>query len=1075
MVTRICENESWKPERFKCSNISQIRRCPLNFEETSKTCQFISSPRPWSNICTLETLTEPTANTTLENEFVWVPYKRFSKYGPYEAVSWGEDRGKHFDKDLVASIADPDFFNKECLIINTTSEEYFPEFCFKEHRHVCAFNKKEANERCPKNCVSADILSERCYCKKEGFYPSKLTKIETIFDLTVLKDLVKGDECYVSSDLPYVSSKPQALSDKAWFYTDKSLQCSLCTVNILKTISNEEVEMVLNFDDNQIKLSLTIYNPESLFDKASEKTIYCYTDAAQYDLKKRLTVDIVIEYRATLSYNVYEINLEDKYIGNYWCEAYKDINEENVVYSNRVLAYKEKTGNEFSLRVTIKSFCILFPCSYEHSIKYDEVFKKVSLDNLKSEIRVMDIIHFDFESIDLLLHITTNHNQSVMDDFYQLKSELDNLTQISMNTFTSSEYCLPETDDNNLTWPLTRIGQGAVANDMCLQENGLPVVRICEGKFLYGGEWGKMLGECHQDVQVPDSSKYIKSTLNQNISQEIVSNVTSVINADPDLPVLSVYMVSKFMDNMYSQLNNSKFDGVSSTLEITDSLLNINKQSLISAQELLNVSDDLLDLVDNILTESNVQSNVMLLQKNNLIIHISNPLLSGVSGLVVYEQEGKPLRIESLARNTTFESLESDVLIAMIVPEEIFNHLNSSNITIITTLYFKDSFFESNYTKKPSGPVISITIPELGCNLPSTIPILFKVSNYTDQPECGFWDYGKKTMRTKGKWSTVGGNYLGQFENNSLYHICSFSHLTHFSLLRIMLPNEISPVDDRIMDFIFYLGDAITVMGISGIFATAIMFKRWRRKQGTIILLNLSVAILIEVLLMQATDTKILFAPQGCGVLGIFLHYIIISKFCWMLVYSFLQYMRFVRVLSVLPEYIVLKSVIFGWGFAIIPVTIVNIITRSAYTQKKYNFCYPTGVYLYLGTLMPVLIIVCINTYVFIAIMREVTFKNVESHGSKENIHKLQVQLAILLFFVLGVPWLFFVFANLIPVSWIQISLAYFFCVTSNIQGFILFLFYVVFNNETRVAWMTYIGKSRSKSFSISTKLSSRS
>ncbi|CAG9853688.1 unnamed protein product [Phyllotreta striolata] len=1075
LIVRLCSSGLWYPQQAQdCAKITTSRRCPLNFEETADDCLFVSAHRPWGNICNFESLLEQSAPAALENELVWMPYRRYIAYGPYEAVEWGSKRSKKFNNRLKGNLADPDFFNKNCLIADTATNDYFPEFCSNKHRHVCSFDKNEADSKCPDHCVNADVAKKTCFCKEKNYCSTTLSKIETILDYTVLKKLAGDNVCYVDSNLPVQQNKFQAISEDRWFYTDNDkIKCSLCTIinNNLKE-NNQSAEMVLNFDEKQKKLFLTIYSPQNLFNNANENTIYCYTDASQYELKKRLNVDRIIRNRkAGRPYNVYKVSIE-KFIGDYWCEAYSDTNENNAVYSNTVLAYKKKPGNEFALKLKVISICIIFPCDEMTEFNYESMVRRTELANLKSQIRVMSVINFDFESIDLLLHITTEEKIPIVDDRSRIWQELLNLSNIEIQSFASSEFCLPETSEN-LTWPLTAVGQGAVADELCLQANGLPVVRICNGNFLEGATWGEVIGECHKDIQVPDTAKTIQTAMTQILDETTVRNVSNVIKTNTDLPVLSVYMVSKFMKHMYIQ--NSSVDVVNGTLEIADSMLFVNKAYIWYAQQLLNVSDDFIDLVENVLTDAKLRSNATLIQKSNLIMRIVNPLTTNVSGMVVYQDEENNVRMEDLPRNSTFDDVGDNALIAVIVPEDVINHPNITNLTIVTTVYFKDSFFESNSSRKPSGPVMSVSIPEFDGYLPAPIQILFRFSNYSHRPDCGFWDYGKKTVRKQGKWSSVGGNYLGELVNRSYYHVCSFSHLTHFSLLRLTLPQEtLTSFDDQAMDVIFYLGDFLTIFGVAGIFVTAIMFRRWRRKQGTIILLNLSISILMEVFLMQATDTRLITVPQGCGVLGIMLHYIIISKFCWMLVYSFLQYMRFVRVLTVLPDNIVFKSVIFGWGFALIPVGIVNLVTTTAYSNKKYNFCYPTGLYLYLGTLLPVLLIICINTFVFIAVMREVTFKNVESHGSKENIHKLQVQLAILLFFVLGVPWLFFILANIIPVPWIEVALAYLFCVTSNVQGFILFLFYVVFNGETRLAWLTYFKLKSSKSFSVATKTTSR-
>ncbi|XP_028139240.1 adhesion G-protein coupled receptor G6 [Diabrotica virgifera virgifera] len=1086
LITRICKNGKWIPDIAKtvCPQVTGMRRtCPPKFQETPTSCLFIAPAQTWGHICNSKTLDTEPNQTSIKDDLVWIPYKRLRPYGPFESVAFGDKYGTPFDKHISATLSHPNFFDKNCLVANSVSKEYYPEFCNNTHGYVCDFSKELTNSKCPKNCISADYISGSCYCKFEHDCPN-LARVDNIYDLTVLQDIIRHDDdddvCYVgkgSDPDKSFAGLMQSISKNSWSYTDENLTCNMCLTTRYKSPTRHESQMVLAFDEATSGLCLTVYHPESLFNKGLDQTIYCFTDADAYELKKRKKVSFLFANRDTTEpYNVYEVDLEE-YIGFYWCEGFTDMddNDENKVNSNRVLAYKTKTGSEFAARLVIKSICILFPCDIAYEIDFRAILRK-SVGDFRQEVRVMEIYSFNFETIDILLHVTTKDTNNVMENYKYVCDQIkqkEEKNELTINYIRSSEYCLPE-KSAGLDWPLTPMGQGAVPEQLCLQHNSLPVVRYCRGNFLTGATWQDVIGSCASNAAIPESTKYFYGALNKSVSDETITNITNIIRNNHDLPVISIYYAAKFLDKIYSQTNTTIRNSINSTIDLTDSILDVQKEKLVSSQELLNVTDDLIDLVENILTSTTIEDDHLILQRNNVIIHVTNPVLSGVGGVVVYQPSGEAPYVEDLPRNSTFLDVKPNALIALLIPEEIIHYRNGSNITLLVTVYFKDAFFESSYTKKPSGPVISVTIPEFGGYLPAPIPILFDVTNFTDTPECVFWDYGKKTVRKKGHWSRLGGTYVGQLSNISTYHICMYSHLTHFSLLRESLGADITETNYIILDTITIIGDVMSALGVSGIFVTAMMFKKWRKKPGTTILLHLSVSIFLETILMQLTDLNMFSLPDACSVFGIFIHYMVISKFCWMLVYSFLQYMRFVKVLSILPDNIVLKSTIFGWGFAIIPVSITNICSAT-YTMRKHNYCYPEGIYLYLGIGLPVILIISINTFVFFTVMREVTSNSVESHGSKENVQKLQIQLGFLLFFVLGIPWIFWVFANLIYIQWLKVILIYIFSITSNIQGFILFLFYVVFNSETRLAWQKYFIHTRPKSFSISTKTSSRS
>nr|XP_023013636.1 uncharacterized protein LOC111503532 [Leptinotarsa decemlineata] len=1082
LVVRICSNRTWTPKTpAECvRTVEANRRCPANFEETSESCIFVSEAKQWEDKCNIGKIANDSYSQPLANESVWLPLRRFVEYGPYESVTWGSDFGRPLFAPSLSPDFQKDFFDKDCVILNPQEVKLEPEYCNAIHKHICEFDKREGNDLCPEGCVKASINSEKCYCKKRNC--SKLAEVNSIVDKNILSDLAGNDICSVAggkaAPLALGGSK-QALGKNRWFYTKKELDCSLCSMSYtMQIIDDGKVNMDLSFDAAQRRLYLIIYSPQKIIGHGDEDTIYCFTDASFLELKKRVEVDKVHEQRNGVGdFNVYEVSLE-KYKGQYWCKVFVN---GNVLKSNIAVAYKEAAGFEYALRVVIKEICSISKCQVESPIRYEKFIPDDITEIFKpSYIRVMKVFYYNFMDINFLLHITSE-GDNVEEEFHAFERNLKNISRktIRVKYFRSSEFCLSETTyskDGNLTWPLTAIGQTAIPEEICLQENGMPIYRLCKGDFLYGAQWDQVVGECLKDKKPTEDTLYLKSLLGQTLSNDTVTNVSSIIRKEPDLPVISIYYIKKLLENIYSSqrkgnfLGNEIFDSLGATANITDELLTIKVEKLAQAQMTLNVTDDILDLVDGILNETALGSGELVIHKENLIVHMCNPMDSNISGVVVYTGINGT-RVENMKRNDTFDDVKykEGFWMAVYVPEDILGYFQDGNISIITTIFFNDRFFVSNYSKKPLGPVVSVMIPEYGCYLPSMLPIMFK-SNANSSPECGFWDYGKKAMRKRGNWSTLGGTYIENVDNDIRFHTCHFSHLTHFALLILEL-NKTTKKIDTVLNVLIYIGDFLSVSGICGIFVTAIAFKKWRKKQGTIILLNLCLAIILEVLLTElARYTTIV---GDCRFLGKFIHYFIISKFAWMLVYSFLQYVRFVNVFTVLPEKIVTISLAFGWGFALIPVSLTAISNTQSYEMVVDSFCYPSGLSLYLGLLMPVSAIILINTFVFFAVMMQVTTKTVESHGNKDNIQKLQMQLATLLFFVLGLPWIFLVLSKFITIYWLGTTLVYIFSLMSNVDGFILFLFYVVFNNETRKFWIKFFTDKSSNTISFSSKISS--
>ncbi|KAJ8940807.1 hypothetical protein NQ318_007893 [Aromia moschata] len=783
----------------------------------------------------------------------------------------------------------------------------------------------------------------------------------------------------------------QAISKRNWLYTVKHLNCSICSMRSINDSHN--VEMLLTFERNQRRLHLQIYSPEGLLGLGQESFVYCFTDASK-ELKKRVRVEQKFHYgkendNKERTYSIYKVKLET-YIGQYWCEAHKRSLIDELIQSNTVIAYKKKEGNEYSLRISVNNFCRHFNCKIPNTIPYDAFVNSLEntiFKNINAELRVMKIFSYDIYKLDVLIHISTEERKDIVKEYGHIKEELKKLPEdVKVDYLESSEFCLPEVtqlDYISLNWPLTSIETSVVPEEICLENNNLPIYRVCHGNFLYGAKWSKVHGNCQSQKNVSESTKFFQSAVNQNVSEQLIKNVTEVIGNNTDLSVLSIYYLEKILKHV-SEISQNDSTLINCTIDMTSNLLNVQSKSLVEAQTCFNATDTILDAIEEILANPKFDWDVHLIKRRNIIVHVTNPFLSNVSGVVVSSTADGDLQVDDFKRDDNFEnvSINPHLKVAVYVPEAILEDIYEQNITnvyIVTTIYLNDRLFVSS-SKEPAGPIVSVTIPHYGDYLPSSLPIIFKTDvTYKIVPECGFWDYGKNTRRKKGDWSKMGANYLGNINNDSSVHSCSFSHLTHFALLILdqdLSKDILDKNDDDFLTVITITGGSLTIIGITCIFITAIVFEKWRRKQGTKILINLSIAILLEALTMHLTEIKGLVSSDlSCQIIGSITHYIVVSKFCWMLVYAFLQYMRFVKVLGILPENVVIKSAVFGWGFAIIPVVVVNLSNPYTYSLKNYHFCYPRGMSLYLGVLLPVVSIILINLVVFYVVMNHVSTK----------------------------------------------------------------------------------------------------
>ncbi|KAF5300449.1 hypothetical protein FQA39_LY02248 [Lamprigera yunnana] len=490
-----------------------------------------------------------------------------------------------------------------------------------------------------------------------------------------------------------------------------------------------------------------------------------------------------------------------------------------------------------------------------------------------------------------------------------------------------------------------------------------------------------------------------------------------------------------------------------------------------ASQTLLNVTDELLDVFENSLSSIIVDNDTVLLVTDNVIIHMTRPYENNISGISLHENKDggfTKFSIQELYSNTSVDNLknENNIELAVFIPETLLDSLSSlANITVVTTIFYKDIFFnsETNTNEIVASNVVSVSILEYDEYLTEPIPILFKSINVSNQ-KCAFWSYGLQSENYTGYWSTLGSDL--RLLNPSKYEICYFSHLTNFALLvksdQIVDENDLDRVTrliekyhDNNLGIISNVGCAISVLGIFGIFLTAILFKSWRDKVGTRILMQLCVAILLQIIFLNlaAVDIAKYTSEVFCTAVGVILHYFTIAEFSWMLVAAILQFHRFVTVIGPMPNRIVLKASLVGWGLPLIPLILSCAIDIKSYSNAIEGICYPTETTLYVGVFLPIILIIFANLTVFIVVIRNVFRLKAESRGSSKNNFKYQICLAILLFFLLGLPWIFGLLAELLQHTPFSYILLYLFCLTATLQGFVLFVFYVLLDKSTRILW----------------------
>ncbi|KAH1000663.1 hypothetical protein HUJ04_012967 [Dendroctonus ponderosae] len=982
--------------------VSRIFNCQDSSEE--ETCSFQTVPQTSDDGCGLRNMFASLAywEPASDNSTYWYPARRSMDYGPYEFTMWGGWYGLNVLDNITIERADQsNVFQKDCLVYDGIGGLVSPEFCQAMHRHNCSVGMFEKDDF----CLSSPCVS--CW---------------------------NNDFCVTDH-----SMCPRR-APEGWNRYDPSPLCGSCQRQF--NYCSRQVDMVLSF--NRF-LYLTVYYPECLYRRGHPEFIYCFTDAGD-ELRKRVRVKVVYRHivqhpPSPNNFIVYQLTRE-RHVGQYWCEARGSRDEDREYQSNTLIAYEALAGSEFAVRLKIHQVCNFTDCSSLNQLNLliDDV--KQPLQRF-AKVRLMKVEEFARGSYaDLVVHASTyNPRPGVVADFLQLQELLQSYPEhIEVEYVRSSDYCLPGVY-RNLTWPFARRFRTVLPSEICLQADGSPVSRFCDGDFLHGLHWREIYGNCSAERDLNQDTLLLQSYLNLSISQTVFQNVTDIVSTS-QLTMIDLYIVSQFLDKS-SQLsvNSSVLDGL---LNVLDALLDKDLNLLFTAQETLNVTDSYLRASELLVLNMSEPSSLL---KDKVIVHSFNPIAQNVSGFVLYRNHS----IRDIQVSSGFEGIEDleEVTLALNISTSDIDEIVASNLTnatVVALIYLNDKFFPSN-TRNVADLVVNLNIPNYENYLQSPVPLLVNAQGRSFL-NCAFWDYGDLREPKRGNWSSSGSSYEGTFNNQTNLHVCSYTHLTHLALLVLNKQNDesIEGTNDQILSVITAMGSLLSLFGILGIFLTSCLFRSWRDKSGTQILLHLSVATLLEIIFMYMNASK-LFA---CPVAGCILQYVIISKFAWMLIYAFCQYLRFVRVFGPMPNHLLLKSIVFGWGFGVVPSAYVVISNPSTYYRER--FCYPNGLYLFLGLYLPVVAALLINCCVFCKIMFELTRGKLDKFHSRSATIQ-HIKLAVLLFSVLGIPWLFGLISNFIPWDWLKVICVYIFTVGSIFQGFLMFLFYVIFNKETREGW----------------------
>ncbi|XP_050075397.1 uncharacterized protein LOC126562845 [Anopheles maculipalpis] len=386
-------------------------------------------------------------------------------------------------------------------------------------------------------------------------------------------------------------------------------------------------------------------------------------------------------------------------------------------------------------------------------------------------------------------------------------------------------------------------------------------------------------------------------------------------------------------------------------------------------------------------------------------------------------------------------------------------------LRIIITIYYNDHAFRETRNgtiARPNSKIISVSLPGYGSRMPDEIPIYTRAQTRELPGRCGYWSFETDNTTEFGHWSYDECRLLnvsGPLAVCGCFHLTSFSRLTKdIQMVETVGVSQkfIADKGTLALDIITAIGCSMSLLGVVGIFATAILFPSWRAKASSKILLQLSCAIAVEMIIIFLEGPDIdqnRISQIECALLGAIFHYIILVTFMWMLITAYLQFMRYVKVLGRLrPAHFILKATVCCWGGPLLVVTLFLSLDYTLYLKRDNlsDICYPHGTALWYGLLLPIGLIIFVNLISFVIVLYHIfTIPNNLTKTADHAMTLAQLRLSVFLFFLLGLPWIF----GMLTTGTEDKLFAYLFCLTAPVQGFVLFIYFVVMDPTARRFW----------------------
>eukprot|EP00794_Sanderia_malayensis_P006757 gene6757-7517_t len=388
------------------------------------------------------------------------------------------------------------------------------------------------------------------------------------------------------------------------------------------------------------------------------------------------------------------------------------------------------------------------------------------------------------------------------------------------------------------------------------------------------------------------------------------------------------------------------------------------------------------------------------------------------------------------------------------LPNSIFKSTASKdNATIISIVY--DAFYqmtmdseENTSTNLPyvNSKVLSTTIdpkPTQSLQDPVEIVLTHLLKPNSSKPECVFWKVNESNHDFS-RWSSEGCKVHA---SNQTHTVCHCNHLTDFAVLfRVTDTKKTSEEHRQALTVVSLVGCLISSVCLMITIVVFIVLRKLLRSTRNLIHFNLSVTLLVANILLMLSG-KAVNDRNVCVSVSLCLFYFFLSAFFWMLSEGIFIWIMVARAFS--ENLKAWMYLCIGWGLSFIIVAVSFGVLQ--YDLIATEFCWLSvkkgAIWAFAG---PVLFVIVVNFGILIKVLCTAV-----EHQSGDGSLKVSARLTLLLLPILGLTWIFGLFA----MNEDTVAFEYLFTFFNSCQGVFIFVCYIALNAEVKSEYQKWRAK----------------